>query len=105
MLIGLCFVIGGGVGNLFDRMVYGSVTDFLYLKFGVFQTGIFNMADVSIMTGMLFSFFFNFSLETLSSFCTGNFFIVYLFPSFLRNNATEINGSWKLVEVYDHNPC
>jgi signal peptidase II len=52
MLIGLCFVIGGGVGNLFDRILYGSVTDFLYVKFGIFQTGIFNMADVSIMTGM-----------------------------------------------------
>ena len=52
MLIGLCFVIGGGVGNLFDRILYGSVTDFLYLKFGIFQTGIFNMADVSIMTGI-----------------------------------------------------
>jgi signal peptidase II len=52
MLIGLCFVIGGGVGNLFDRLLYGSVTDFLYVKFGFFQTGIFNMADVSIMTGM-----------------------------------------------------
>lgn len=52
MLVGLSFVIGGGVGNLFDRVFYGSVTDFLYLKFGIFQTGIFNMADVSIMTGM-----------------------------------------------------
>jgi signal peptidase II len=53
MLIGLCFVIGGGVGNLFDRILYGSVTDFLYVKFGIFQTGIFNIADVSIMTGMI----------------------------------------------------
>jgi len=52
MLIGLCFVIGGGVGNLFDRILYGSVTDFLYVKFGFFQTGIFNMADVSIMVGI-----------------------------------------------------
>ena len=52
MLIGLCFVIGGGVGNLFDRILYGSVTDFLFVKFGIFQTGIFNIADVSIMTGM-----------------------------------------------------
>jgi len=52
MLVGLCFVIGGGVGNLFDMILYGSVTDFLYLKFGIFQTGIFNMADVSIMAGM-----------------------------------------------------
>src|SRR6185295_6159261 len=33
-LIGLCFVIGGGVGNLFDRILYGSVTDFFYVKFG-----------------------------------------------------------------------
>ena len=56
MLIGLCFVIGGGVGNLLDRILYGSVTDFLYLKFGIFQTGIFNMADVSIMTGMFLIF-------------------------------------------------
>src|SRR5690349_3411794 len=24
MLIGLCFVIGGGLGNLFDRVLYGS---------------------------------------------------------------------------------
>lgn len=53
VLIGLCFVIGGGVGNLFDRMLYGSVTDFLYIKLGIFQTGIFNLADVSIITGML----------------------------------------------------
>ena len=52
MLIGLCFIIGGGFGNLFDRVFYGSVTDFLYIKLGIFQTGIFNLADVSIMTGM-----------------------------------------------------
>ena len=48
-----CFVIGGGLGNLYDRMVYGSVTDFLHIKFGIFQTGIFNLADVSIMIGAL----------------------------------------------------
>ena len=52
MLIGFCFVIGGGIGNIFDRMVYGSVTDFLHINFGIFQTGIFNLADVSIMIGV-----------------------------------------------------
>jgi len=57
MLIGLCFVIGGGLGNLFDRIMHGSVTDFLFVKVGIFETGIFNLADVSIMTGMLFIFF------------------------------------------------
>lgn len=52
MLIGFAFVIGGGIGNLYDRLVYGSVTDFMHIDFVIFQTGIFNMADVSIMTGM-----------------------------------------------------
>ena len=49
--IGTCFVIGGGLGNIYDRMVYGSVTDFLHIDFVIFQTGIFNLADVSIMVG------------------------------------------------------
>lgn len=49
---GISFIIGGGIGNLYDRMWYGSVTDFMHINFTIFQTGIFNMADVSIMTGM-----------------------------------------------------
>jgi signal peptidase II len=52
MLLGFAFVIGGGIGNLYDRLIYGSVTDFMHIDFVIFQTGIFNMADVSIMTGM-----------------------------------------------------
>lgn len=51
MLTGLCFIIGGGIGNIYDRILYGSVTDFLHIDFIIFQTGIFNMADVSIMAG------------------------------------------------------
>jgi signal peptidase II len=52
-LIALCFIIGGGIGNIFDRLMYGSVTDFLHLKWGVLKTGIFNLADVSIVAGVL----------------------------------------------------
>jgi signal peptidase II len=52
MQIGMCFLIGGGIGNVYDRIVYGSVTDFLHLDFGLFRTGIFNLADLSIMTGI-----------------------------------------------------
>jgi signal peptidase II len=52
LVCGLCFVIGGGTGNLYDRFRFGSVTDFLHIDFGILQTGIFNMADVSIMAGM-----------------------------------------------------
>jgi signal peptidase II len=52
-LLGLCFIIGGGAGNIFDRVMYGSVTDFFHIKFGIFQTGIFNMADISVLAGIL----------------------------------------------------
>lgn len=53
LVLGICFVIGGGLGNLYDRLLYGSVTDFLHIDFLIFKTGIFNLADVSIMVGML----------------------------------------------------
>ncbi|MNK30618.1 Lipoprotein signal peptidase [compost metagenome] len=52
MQVGICFLIGGGIGNIYDRIVYGSVTDFLHMDFVLFRTGIFNMADVSIMVGI-----------------------------------------------------
>lgn len=52
LVIGICFVIGGGIGNLTDRLLYGSVTDFLHMNFYGFRTGVFNLADVSIMMGM-----------------------------------------------------
>jgi signal peptidase II len=52
-VIAISFVIGGGVGNIYDRLVHGSVTDFLHIDLGIVRTGIFNMADVSIMVGMV----------------------------------------------------
>lgn len=53
LVLGICFVIGGGLGNLFDRLWYGAVTDFLHIDFFIFKTGIFNLADVSIMAGVI----------------------------------------------------
>lgn len=50
---GICFLVGGGLGNILDRLFYGSVTDFLHFRYGNFQTGIFNFADVSIVIGLL----------------------------------------------------
>lgn len=52
MMLAVCFLVGGGIGNLFDRVFRGSVTDFLHLRFGFLETGIFNMADVSVMVGV-----------------------------------------------------
>jgi signal peptidase II len=51
-VVAVCFIVGGGIGNLYDRITYGSVTDFLYMDLVIFRTGIFNMADVSIMVGI-----------------------------------------------------
>lgn len=56
-LIGaFAFVIGGGIGNLIDRIAHGKVTDFFILKLGFFKTGIFNMADVSVTLGIILIF-------------------------------------------------
>lgn len=52
MQIALCFLIGGGIGNLYDRIVHGSVTDFMHMDLYIFQTGVFNFADISIMIGI-----------------------------------------------------
>jgi len=66
MVLAFAFVIGGGMGNLIDRIIYGSVTDFFQIKFGVIRTGIFNMADVSVTTGVLILLFLVFRYRNLS---------------------------------------
>jgi len=53
-LIAFCCIIGGGIANVFDRIVYGKVTDFFFIDLGgIFRTGIFNVADISVTTGMI----------------------------------------------------
>ncbi|QDS95339.1 lipoprotein signal peptidase [Roseimaritima multifibrata] len=51
--IGLGLLLIGGIGNLLDRLVHrGEVIDFLSMRLGAFQTGIFNFADVAITAGI-----------------------------------------------------
>lgn len=47
-------ILSGGVGNLIDRILFRKVTDFLWMGFGPLQTGIFNIADMAILFGVLF---------------------------------------------------
>lgn len=49
--IGLWFIIGGGLSNLYDRLAYGCVIDFIRLDFVNFA--IFNPADVFVCAGAL----------------------------------------------------
>ena len=52
-LLAIILMIGGGLGNIYDRIAHGSVTDFLYINLGgVFHTGIFNVADMCITAGI-----------------------------------------------------
>lgn len=56
----LAIITGGGTSNLLDRFFQnGGVTDFLSIGIGNFRTGIFNLADVYILTG---SFILGYSL-------------------------------------------
>lgn len=57
LIFGLCLIIGGGLGNIYDRIIYGSVTDFLYFDFVIFHTGVVNLADISLTTGFIILIF------------------------------------------------
>ena len=50
----LGLIVGGGFGNWIDRILHdGHVTDFMSLGFGPLRPGIFNVADVAVVGGML----------------------------------------------------
>jgi len=45
--------LAGGASNLCDRIMYGTVTDFLVFRAGTLSTGILNVADMSLTFGAL----------------------------------------------------
>ena len=51
----ICYlmILGGGFGNVFDRLYYGSVVDFIDLNYNNFHWFIFNVADMFITIGVL----------------------------------------------------
>jgi signal peptidase II len=51
-VVGMSFIIGGGISNVYDRILYSAVTDFMNMGLFGLRTGIFNFADVSIMVGL-----------------------------------------------------
>ena len=46
-------ILGGSFGNLFDRLYYGSVPDFIDFHMGNFHWFIFNIADIFITVGVI----------------------------------------------------
>ncbi len=51
MGFGLALILGGAVGNLFDRLVHGSVVDFLDFYLSGYHWPAFNVADGAIVVG------------------------------------------------------
>lgn len=47
-------VLGGAIGNLIDRLMLGSVTDFIDLHIGDIHWPAFNIADSAIVLGVIF---------------------------------------------------
>jgi len=49
----LATIIGGSLGNLFDRIYYYAVPDFIDLHLGNYHWFIFNVADIFITVGII----------------------------------------------------
>jgi len=50
----LLMILGGALGNVFDRIFYKAVPDFIDFHIGDFHWFIFNMADIFITLGVIF---------------------------------------------------
>jgi signal peptidase II len=50
--IGLALIIGGAAGNLIDRLLYGSVVDFVDVYWRSYHFWAFNAADAAISVGV-----------------------------------------------------
>tara|TARA_B100000795_G_C22493005_1_gene321003 strand:- start:113 stop:604 length:492 start_codon:yes stop_codon:yes gene_type:complete len=51
--LSLIFVFGGSIGNLFDRIYYSAVPDFIDFHVGSFHWFVFNIADIFITLGII----------------------------------------------------
>ena len=49
---GLCLILGGAIGNLLDRVRFGSVVDFLDFHIGIHHWPAFNVADTAVCLGV-----------------------------------------------------
>ena len=52
--LALCFILGGTLGNLYDRVINGYVIDFIDFHIGTWHWPAFNIADSAICLGVFF---------------------------------------------------
>ena len=61
--MGFLLIIGGSLGNIYDRVYYSAVPDFIDIHFNNYHWFIFNVADIFITIGIVFLI----SIEIFSS--------------------------------------
>ena len=49
----LLMILGGAIGNVFDRIIYKAVPDFIDFHAGNFHWFIFNVSDIFISVGVI----------------------------------------------------
>ncbi|MGO4572965.1 signal peptidase II [Microvirga sp. 2TAF3] len=59
----LGLIVGGAVGNVIDRLVYGAVFDFIQFQLGDWSWYVFNVADAAIVAGVVGLLYDSFVLE------------------------------------------
>jgi signal peptidase II len=64
LCLGLSLILGGAVGNLVDRILVGTVTDFIQWHAGGFYWPAFNVADAAITVGVVILIWDNFARQT-----------------------------------------
>ena len=55
--LALTLILGGALGNLYDRISLGHVIDFISVHYGEYYFPAFNLADSAITLGAIFLFF------------------------------------------------
>jgi signal peptidase II len=58
LITALAFILGGAIGNLIDRILYGEVIDFLDFFWSTYHWPAFNIADSCITVGVSITLFF-----------------------------------------------
>ena len=59
----LLMILGGALGNVFDRIIYKRVPDFIDFHIGDFHWFIFNVSDIFITIGVILMIYFEITVK------------------------------------------